>query len=434
MNNHAVAQNAAWIIGCRLAHGLLQLLIGTLTARYLGPEDYGLIHFAASVTAFAVPVMQLGLSSTLVREYVENRDREGEILGTALGLNLLSGLISAAGVTFLCAVAGSRDRTIICALYSLSLIFQAAELVQYRFQAALQSKFSAPAGLLGYLAVSAYRIFLLATGKSTAWFALSHSLEFAVAGGFLLIQCRRTGLARLSFSRKTAGDLLSRSRHYIPAALLVTCFQNMDHVLLTLLSGERANGLYTCAVTCANLTGFVFYALVDSLRPVVLACREDSLRFENTMAGLYGLMIWLGLGQSMAFTLLAKPAIGLLYGSAYADAVKVLQILVWNTAFSMMGAARNVWLLAREKHSLLWRINLLGAVASLVLNALLIPVFGPEGAAAASVLTQIITNFLAGWLIPGMQENQRLLLKGLRVRSISRLIFALKSEEKHPVS
>ena len=198
----------------------------------------------------------------------------------------------------------------------------------------------------------------------------------------------------------------------------MTCFQNIDHVLLTLLSGEGANGLYTCAVTCANLTGFVFYALVDSFQPVILSCREDSRRFENTMAGLYGLMIWLGLGQSLAVTLLARPLIGLLYGSAYAGAVKVLQILVWNTAFSMMGAARNVWLLAREKHRLLWRINLLGAVASLALNALLIPDFGPAGAAAASVLTQMLANFWGGWLIGGMEENQILLLKGLNVGRI----------------
>lgn len=418
MNNRAVARNAAWIIGCRLAYSLLQLLIGTLTARYLGPSDYGLIHFAASVTAFALPVMQLGLSSTLVREYVENRDREGEILGTALGLNLLSGTLCAAGVTALCTLTGGRERALICALYSLSLIFRAPELVQYRFQANLQSKFSAPAALIGYLAVSIYRIWLLATGKSAAWFALSHSLEFAVGGSVLLIQCRRTGVGRLRFSRQRARDLLSRSRHYIPAALLVTCFQNIDRVLLTLLSGEGANGLYTCALTCANLTGFVFYALVDSLQPVILSCREDRGRFEDTMAGLYGLMIWLGFAQSAAFTLLARPLVAVLYGSDYMGAVGVLQILVWNTAFSMMGAARNVWLLAREKHSLLWRINLLGAIASLVLNALLIPRFGPEGAAAASVLTQIFTNLLAGWLIPGMAENQRLLRKGCSIRSL----------------
>ena len=36
MNNRAVARNAAWIIGCRLAHSLLQLLIGSVLMICLG--------------------------------------------------------------------------------------------------------------------------------------------------------------------------------------------------------------------------------------------------------------------------------------------------------------------------------------------------------------------------------------------------------------
>lgn len=419
-----ILNNARWIIGCRIAQALLQLLIGTLTARYLGPENYGLVHFAASVTAFAVPVMQLGLQSTLVQEYVQGKEKAGEITGTALALNLLSAVCCVVGVTAFSAAAarGDRETVTICALYSLGLLAQTTELVQYRFQAGLQSKTSSLAMLAGYLAVSAYRIFLLATGKSAAWFALSHSVEFAVSGGLLLFHCRKEG--KLAVRRERAVSLLRRSRSYIPAALLVTCFQNADHVLLTLLSGDGANGLYTCAVTCAGLTGFAFYAIVDSLRPVILASRDGA--FRRNMSGLYGLLNLLSLGQSVGFTLLAGPIVRILYGEAYLAAVPVLRILVWNTGFSMMGAARNVWLLAKERHALLWRINLFGAVCSIVLNGLLIPKFGPEGAAVASVLTQFLTNFAAGFAMPSMKENQRLLLLGLHPKSILGLRDLLK--------
>lgn len=423
----AAVQNAKWILGGRILHALLQLFIGTLTARYLGPSDYGLVHFAASVTAFAVPVMQLGLQSTLVQEYVEAPDREGEIMGTALVLTLLSGAACAVGVTaFSLAAVGKRETVTVCALYSLSLLFQSLDLLQCRFQAGLLSKYSAAASLLGYLAASIYRLWLLASGKSAAWFALSHSVEFGCTGAVLLIQCRRTGITRLVFRRERAGKLLARSRHYIPAALLVTCFQNTDHVLLKLLSGDGANGLYTCAVTCATVTGFVFYAIVDSLRPVILESRGDREAFSANMAGLYSILNLLSLGQSAAFTLLAGPIVGLLYGGEYAAAVPVLRILTWNTAFSMMGAARNVWLLAREKHRLLWRINLWGAVCSLALNGLLIPRWGAAGAAVASVVTQFFTNVLVGFRMPGMQENQQLLLRGLKPGCAAALVRQLR--------
>lgn len=417
MRKNPVARNAKWIIGCRIAQALLQLLIGTLTARYLGPPDYGLINFAVSVTAFAVPVMQLGLQSTLVQEYVEEPDAAGEIMGTALVMNLLSGGCCLAGMTAFAAAASRGDRltVLVCVLYGSSLLVQSMELVQYWFQARLQAKYSSLAMLMGYFAVCGYRVFLLVTGKSVLWFALSHALEYALSGAVLLAQCRRKGLGRLSFRFGRAKALLSRSGYYIPAALLVACFQNTDHIMLTLLAGDAANGLYTCAVTCAGLTNFVFYAIVDSLRPVILACRKAKREaFERKMTGLYALMNLLSLGQSVGFMLLAGPIVGLLYGAAYAAAVPVLRILVWNTAFSMMGAVRNVWLLAEEKHHLLWRINLCGAVSSIVLNILLIPRWGAEGAALASVLTQFFTNFAVGFLMPSMKENQKLLLKGLR--------------------
>lgn len=417
MIRNPVVNNAGWIIGCRIVQSMLQLIIGSLTARYLGPPDYGLINFAASVTAFAVPVMQLGLQATLVQEYVEAPEAAGEIMGTALVLNLMSGFAGLLGVTAFSMAASRGDRmaVLVCGLYGISLLFQSLELVQYWFQAGLRSQYSSLALLAGYAAVCGYRLFLLATGKSAPWFALSHALEYGVSGAVLLALYRRTGLGRLKFRRARAKALLRRSRYYIPAALLVACFQNTDHVLLTLLAGEGANGLYTCAVTCGSMTNFVFYAIVDSFRPVILASRKENLRaFEEKMAQLYCLMNLLSLGQCVGFVFLAGPVVGLLYGAEYVAAVPVLRILVWNTPFSMMGAVRNIWLLAEEKHHLLWRINLAGAVGNVILNSILIPRWGAEGAALASVLTQALANFAVGFWLPGMKANQRLLLRGLR--------------------
>ena len=57
-----------------------------ISARYLGPANYGLISYAGSIVAFALPIMKLGFDATLVYELVENPDKEGEIMGTSLGL------------------------------------------------------------------------------------------------------------------------------------------------------------------------------------------------------------------------------------------------------------------------------------------------------------------------------------------------------------
>ena len=52
--------NAGWIIGCKIVQALLGLVISMLTARYLGPSQFGVINYAAALVAFVAPVAKLG--------------------------------------------------------------------------------------------------------------------------------------------------------------------------------------------------------------------------------------------------------------------------------------------------------------------------------------------------------------------------------------
>ena len=416
MKMNKTIQNAKWIIGCKIFQSLLQLVVGMLSARYLGPSNYGLINYAASVVAFVIPVMQLGMRATLVQEYVLNPEREGQIMGTSLILNLVSGLACIVGVICFVAAgnAGDMITVMVCALYSIQLIFQALDMLQCWFQAKLLSKYSSMAMLGAYIVVSTYKIWLLATQKSVYWFALSHSVEFGVIGITMLVIYHRLGGQRLSFSWPLAKEMFSRSKYYILASMMVTVFQSTDHVMLKLMIGDAENGFYTAAVTCAGVTGFVFTAILDSVRPTVLESKRKSIEsFEKNISCVYGILTWLTVAQSVCFVLLAKPLVWFLYGAAYRPAASVLQILAWNAAFSYMGSIRNIWILGEEKHNVLWKINLGGAIANVILNAMFIPHWGACGAAFASVLTQIFTNFILGFLMPSIRPNNRLMLRGL---------------------
>lgn len=415
MFKNKTVQNAKWIIGCKIIQSLLQLVVGMLSARYLGPSNYGLISYAASVVAFMVPVMQLGMRSTLVQEYVATPEREGQILGTGLVMNLVSAIACMIGVTVfaMASSAGDTVTVIVCSLYSVQLLFQGLEMLQCWFQAKLLSKYSSLAMLGAYVAVSVYKIWLLATGKNIYWFALSHSVEYGVVGIAMLVIYRRIGRQKIGFSAKIGKELFSRSKYYILASMMMTVFQSTSYIMLKLIIGDAENGFYTTASTCTTIAAFVFTAILDSARPTILESRKESVAaFERNVSGLYAVMIWLSLLQSIAFTLLAKPVVWILYGAEYLAAVPVLQILVWNTAFSYMGSVRNIWILGEGKHDQLWKINLSGAVVNILLNALLIPVWGACGAALASVLTQIFTNFVLGFLMRQIRRNNALLIRG----------------------
>ena len=109
-----VFKNAAWLIGCKIAQMVINLFVGMLTARYLGPSNYGIINYAASIVAFAVPLMQLGMSNILVQEIVNHKQKEGEILGTAITMSFFSSLLCIAGIfCFVSIVNAGEKETII---------------------------------------------------------------------------------------------------------------------------------------------------------------------------------------------------------------------------------------------------------------------------------------------------------------------------------
>ena len=89
---------------------------------------------------------------------------------------------------------------------------------------------------------------------------------------------------------------------------------------------------------------------------------------------------------------------------------------MWYTTFSYLGAVRDIWILAENKQKYLWIINLSGASVNICLNAFMIPVYGINGAAAASLITQIFTNVMMGFILKPIRPCNRLMLQSLNVR------------------
>lgn len=431
MHNRTI-KNAAWIIGCRILQSGLALVVTMLSARYLGPSGYGLINYAASLVAFFVPVMQLGLNYTLIQEIITDPQHEGETMGTALAMTFASSIACVIGIATVAAFLnnGEPETIFVCILYSLLLLFQSLEMIQYWFQAKLLSKYTSLTILAAYVVVAAYRITLLITGRSIYWYAVSQALDFAIIAVVLLFLYRKVSGNKLKFSAKRAADMLGRSKHYILSAMMVTVFAQTDRIMLKLMTNEAAVGYYSGAVSCATLTAFVFVAIIDSARPTILEGKQASNEeFQKRMKILYAVIILLALLQSAVITVLAKPIIQIMCGSDYGVSVNALRIIVWFSTFSYLGAVRDIWILAEKKQKYLWIINLSGAAANVLLNAVLIPLWGVNGAAAASLITQFFTNVVMGWILRPIRPSNRLMLQSLSIPFLSSLLKNIKAKE-----
>lgn len=428
-----VVQNAAWIISCKIIEAVLHLLITMLTARYLGPAGYGVISYAVSVTAFAVPVMQLGVRNILIKELVAEPERNGLTLGTALCMNLVSSLLCVVGVTAFASAAnrGERETILVCCLYSLSLVFQAVEILQYWFQERLLSKYVSLSMLAAYAGMAVYQLMALASGKNIYWFAVSEAVRHCAGAILIVLLYGRCGGEPLRASLSVCKRLLGSSKHYILSNLMITMYAQTDKIMLSQMLGDKVTGYYAAAVTCANMSNFVYLAIVDSARPGIFQRKlENRERFEQSVSLLYAVMIALSLLQCVGFTLFASWIIRLLYGVEYGPAVELLRLVVWYTTFAHLGLVRDIWVLAEEKQSVLWKINIFGALTNVMLNYLLIPRFGAVGAAAASLVTQFAVNTGACFVLKPLRGSGILMLRGMDPGYIGSLLKREYSHEK----
>ena len=425
MKLNRMVTNASWIIACKIARSCIAFFIGILTARYLGPSNYGLINYAASIVAFVAPIMYLGFNSTLVQEFITYPDREGAVLGTAIGSCLISSLICIVGLNAFVSIINVNESTtaIVCLLYSSLLFFQAIDLIQYWFQAKLLAKYTSIAMIIAYVLVSFYKCFLLITHKHIYWFALSSALEYLFVAIILFFSFNKISHIYLSFSKKLAITMLKRSSFFILANLMIVIFTQTDRIMLKLMLGDSATGYYSAAASLALITLFVFGAIIDSVRPVILESKKVSnIKFEENMKLTYCLIIYLSLLQGIGFTLFAKPIVLLSYGSQFSETILTLQIVIWYSLFSYIGAVRDMWILANNYQKYLWSINMAGAIVNVLLNYILIPKWNMAGAAIASVITQFFTNVLVGYIIPQFRVNNKFLISGLDPRGLMQML------------
>lgn len=416
-----VAKNAGWIIGGRLGNRLLAFFVGILTARYLGPSNYGLINYAAAYTTFFASICSLGINSIIVKNFMDHPEEEGTTIGTTLLLRATSSFLSTIMIVGIVSVVDRNEPVTIAvvALSSIGMIFQIFDTLNYWFQARLQSKYSAIASLAAYASVSVYKVILLVLGKSVEWFAVASALDYLVLAGILLAAYLKKGGMRFRFSRVKAKELLSSSSSFIISGLMISVYASTDKLMLKQMLDETMVGHYSMAVSISTIWTFVLSAIIDSFYPgIVQSFSAGRTEFERRNRQLYAIVFYIAVAVSATICLLARPIITLLYGSAYLPAVQPLRVIIWYTAFSYLGVARDIWIVCQNLQRHLKYLYISAAIINIALNAVLIPLWNASGAAAASLITQLSTALLLPALIRPLRPNAKLMLDAVLFRGV----------------
>ena len=422
MLKNRVCRNAGYLIGGRIIQMLFSVVIGFLTARYLGPANYGLISYAGAYTAFFSSICTLGINSILVKELVDHPEEEGVVIGTALGLRAISSLLSALIIVLVVSILDADEPTtiVVVAVSSLGMFFHIVEVFNYWFQRRLNSRVTAKATLIAYLLSSIYKIYLLITGKSVVYFALVSSIDHFIMGLILFLEYRKMKGPELKFSIHYGKGMLGSSRHFILSGLMVSIYNQTDKLMLKQLVTDTEIGYYAITISLCTMWCFVLQAIIDSVYPSIMEAskQQNEHLFNKRNVQLYAVVFYISMFVSLCFTILAKPIVYILYGNEYIPAVPTLRVNTWLTAFSYLGVARNAWIVSKEKQKYLSRIYLISAIMNVILNYWLIPILGATGAAIASLAAQISTTVVVPFFVKEIRDNSIMILDAITLRGI----------------
>lgn len=406
----------------------VNLFVTLWLARQLGPESFGTLSYLLAVVMLAAPLAALGLNALITRELVESPDQEAKIMATA-GLLRLVGATSGFLLIALWATLGSGFTSSIerYALVILAAcnIASALQLVEFFFQAKVAARYVVKLRTTLTIIFATLKLFAAWQYGTLVSVSIVFAAEFLALGvGFYWLYYfygknrgdypQQAGFQWRLFDFTYAKGLLKQSVWLILSGLAAAFYLKIDQVMLASMVNHQAVGEYAVAVRLSEVWYFFAEALVISFFPMLLTLKKQSngtyeQRLQSLCDGLF--ISALILAVFVGFT--ATPVITFLFGDAYAASGTILSIHIWAGVFVFMRALASKWLIAERLLVFSLVSHGLGAVINLLANILLIPKWGGEGAAIATVISYATASYIAFWFSPATRPLAMVMTRSL---------------------
>lgn len=417
-SNQKIAGNTAWLFVDKILRAVGELTIGIWVARYLGPEQFGLLNYAIAFVSMFSAFSTLGLNKIVVRDIVQAPTDKDEILGTAFGLRLLSGLCIAAIAIALILVLRPGETAIhwLVGFAAIALALQASEVVSFWFQSQVQAKQDIFARSSAYLITSAAKVGLIFARASVYAFGIVALLETFIRSVGLGIVYVFTGQPLLSwkFNFQRAKTLLANSWPLILSGIAVTIYMRIDQIMLGQMVGDDAVGIYSAAVKLSESWYFIPVAIASSTFPLVLAAKQTSeSQYKSKLSGLFKIVVAVAYAIAIPVSLTAPQIIIGLFGASYSSASLVLTIHVWSGVFTSLGVIRELWMTSENLLTFSFMTTTSGAILNILMNYLLIPQYEAVGAAISTLLAYICANLISCVIHSRTRPVAKMMIKSL---------------------
>ena len=402
-----VFSNTLWILMGQGVQALLSFIFSVWTAKYLGPNNYGIINYVMSIIAIFSAISNLGFTTTLVKFLIQDEDSEGQILGTSIFCRLITSVISSVAIViFLSVVRPNNLVVLLVGIFECAgFILQSFGVISQWFQAHLNSKVSVIISNISYFLISLIRFYFLKSQKTVEYFALISVIQYSFNAMAYIYSYKKYKGRKLSVSINRGLEMIKYSYHFIISDLVTTVYSQMDKIMLSTFMSDTSVGYYSVAYNLCNAWEFIVGSIFTSATPLIISDYNNDRELYKKHFKKTIIIVWyVALSISVFVIIFAKFIINILYGEQYYESILVLQIICWYTPFLYINRFRTIWLICENKQQYDKKIVTFGLICNLILNYFLIGLMGPSGAALATIITQIITGIITPLLISDIRD------------------------------
>ena len=387
------------ILGGNFVSVFVSLLLTPILVRVLGSSQYGQYAVVLSVFGPLMILVNAGLFPGIrkfIGEHPDDPAWRDELFGfyTRVAISFALVGIAAVLVAVLSGVIdvffGESFRPLFYIVVLMIPLYQFFVLGRGTLMALGLEHYSEPAAALQQLLFKGLGILLVLAGLGVAGALFGYAISLFVAAALCLVFAARhvelrSAIDPLSLDIEKR-ELLGFNALSVVHAFLASSLLNADVLLIQLFRGSSQAGYYKAALVVSAFLWFVPRALkttlLHSTAELWAKDKHDRISARASRLTRYSLvsvtLLVLGLGA------LADAFVSIYYGASFAPTVTPLLLLLPGTfGFAL---ARPLMAIGQANGSLRTLIAATGsaAVINVVLNVLLIPIYGMSGAAVAT--------------------------------------------------
>jgi len=372
---------------------IISFFVIAYLARHLGVIQFGEYNLAFAFTALFIPLVDLGTDSLIVREVARFPEKTKGYLKSTFLLKSILSVMFLGIILVISRFSGYSENTITLIFYAglisvirsftgtLSAIFRAHQTMKYEFYLLTIGK------IIESLAVICV---LVLDGEIVSIFKailISSFCILALAAFFM------KGRINQQHNSPNIIPLIILVKHSFPfamTAIFVTIYFKIDTVFLSRMATENAVGLYNSAYNLLLAITLVSSSLIASVFPYISKNYYTDRELAHRIAKLATkYSIAFSLPISFFVSCFSEQILVFIYSSAYKLASVTFVIIIWVLPIMFVTGLFGHILSSIRKQSLVLYIAMLNAFINVGLNLWLIPRFDHEGAALATLATEI---------------------------------------------